>query len=220
MTDQVLPSHLTKRCSLLRRRRDLSVEAFRAYWAGPHAALACRMPGIKQYTQNRMSEPLWTLERAGFDCDGIVELEFRDQQILAEANKSDTARRLLPADEPNFMEAITLCAVSEGARQIWTGMQKVMLAAVVGANVSFDRVRELCKATGCREHSFDSVSGTFHRDGLPYETEPPNLFATLWFDAGDNLEELFSSRSLWPGDATKCFTRGSAWLADPLAVVS
>src|SRR4051812_46215206 len=100
-----------KRCCLLRRRRDLSFETFREYWAGPHAAIARTMPGIARYTQNRVAEQLWERHTGSmaFECDGIVELEFRDEKAMAEANASDEARRLLPEDELRFLDAITLC---------------------------------------------------------------------------------------------------------------
>lgn len=179
------------------------------------------MPGVSRYTQNRVLERLWASEPEAYDCDGLVELEFRDEQALREANASETVRKLLPEDEPRFVEAITLCRVPAGARQTWPGRSKVMLAARLrdDAENGSERLQDLLASSGCLASSIDMVADVFHRPGLLHESEPPQVFATLWFDPRDDLREIFVERSPWSMSAASRLERGAAWLCDPLVVV-
>ena len=183
------PETLAKRCCLLRRRRDLSVAAFRDHWAGPHAAIARTLPGIARYTQNRVAKQLWERHAVApaFGCDGIVELEFRDEKAMAEANASDAARRFLPEDELRFLDAITLCVAPAGARQTWPGKVKLMLAGRLQDGVPDGALQDALGTSGCVEYSVDRVSATFHREDLGWEAEPPHVFSTLWFDPAHDL---------------------------------
>lgn len=212
-----------KRASLLQKRHDLALQAFREHWAGPHAAIACTMPGITRYTQNRAIERLWqtAYPARGYDCDGIVELEFRDERAVGAANASETVRMRLPADEPNFLDGITLCRVPSGARQSWPGRAKVMVAARLAdeSAVALDVFEQALARTGCEECSIEPVTESFHRPALRHETEPPHVFATLWFPSSPNLRSAFADNSAWGGAANGCVVRGAAWLCDALPIV-
>ena len=211
----------TKRCSLLRRRRSLTHDAFRAHWAGPHADIARLMPGIARYTQNRIADRLWSLPVPAFDCDGIVELEFRDARAMSEANASDAVQRLLPEDEPRFVDAITLCRVPAGACQTRAGRTKAMLAARLSDSSagSLDALREAVQASGCIECSIDPVQGSFHRQQLSHEAEPPHAFATLWFEPQADLRAAFAEGSGWDRAARACIVRGTVWHIDALPII-
>lgn len=212
-----------KRSSLLQRRADLSSESFRDHWAGPHAAIARTMPGIARYTQNRTSERIWmAAPDRTFDSDGIVELEFRNERAMMEANAGDAVQKLLPEDELCFLDGITLCRVPGGARQIWPGMMKVMVAACLEdpADSTAERLHEMLATTGCIASSIDTVCGSSHRSRLRYESDPPHFFATLWFAAQDDPRARFGDGSPWVRAARTRVRRGAAWLCDPLAVVS
>ncbi len=213
---------LGKRCSLLRRRPDMDRLAFRRHWVGPHAAIAIRMPGIAHYTQNRLDEPLWQIaERSrGYEADGIVELEFRDERSMQEANAGPVVREMLPPDELRFLEAITLCQVPAGAAQIRYGLAKVMLALRF-ADAARDGIRMLAEAIaalGCVAHTVESVAATFHRTQLQHESEPPDVFATLWFDDAAGARAALAGGA-WPHWAGRALRRGTAWLCDPLPIV-
>ena len=80
---------MMKRMTLLAKREGLSTSDFRSYWAGPHAALALGMDGISKYTHNRVDKVLWTTDGAPRFCiDGIVELYFRDEDAMRDAQAS------------------------------------------------------------------------------------------------------------------------------------
>lgn len=217
------PSGPVKRTSLLQRRAGLPVEAFRAHWAGPHAAIACTMPGIARYTQNRVEERLcaWHGQGPAYEADGIVELEFRDGQSAREANETEAVRRLLPEDECRFMSAITLCRVPGGARQTSPGRVKLMLAArmVAGPQAGLGALEEAIRQSGCIDFSVDPVQDTFHRDRLRYEEDPPHAFASLWFEPQVDLAALTGPNRGWMRTTSACIARGSLWRCDPLKVV-
>jgi hypothetical protein len=212
-----------KRTSLLQRRQDSTVQDFREHWVGPHAAIACMMPGIARYTQNRVIERLWQAAGSaqGYDCDGIVELEFRDEQAAAEANASNAVRTLLPEDEPRFLDGITLCRVPSGARQNWPGMVKVVIAARLAdeSAAGLEVFEKALTRTECAECSADPVIESFHMPKLRHEAEPPHVFATLWFPSDRDVSEVFSERSAWSQAASRCTRRGAAWWCDALPIV-
>ncbi len=71
---------MIKLVSVIRRRADLSVEAFQDYWLGTHAAVVARLPGLRRYVQSH------TL-RSGYRkltpaADGLAELWFDDTAAL------------------------------------------------------------------------------------------------------------------------------------------
>lgn len=211
-----------KRTSLLVRRSDLTMEEFRTHWAGPHAAIATTMPGIACYTQNRVDRVLWIApsDDEPYKADGIVELEFESERAMAEAGKSEAVRRLLPEDEPRFMSAITLCQVPTGAQQIRPGHTKVMVAARLADGKDIMDLFGVLAATNPLQVSVDPVFGAAHRDVLAYEREEPHAFATLWFEPERSLASVFGPESEWQLAATQGLKRGTAWLIDPLPIVS
>lgn len=209
-----------KRCTLLRRRRDWTWPAFAEHWAGPHAAIALTMPGIARYTQNRVGQSLWIVAGAvGFDCDGIVELEFQSPQAMVEAAASAAVRTLLPEDEERFLDGITLCSVPGGARQVWHGMEKVMLALCLVSPYGQVNLVRLLESSGCVAYSIDPVRSVMHRPRLAFESDPPEFSATLWFPVGRAGQEAFSPDAPWSRRANKLLRRATAWQVQPLAVV-
>ena len=209
-----------KRTSLLVRRADLSVDEFRTYWAGPHAAIAITMPGIARYTQNCVDKVVWTnAGGAPYLADGIVELEFKSEQAMAEAGSSPAVRRLLPEDEPRFLSAITLCQVPAGAEQVRSGCVKVILAARLHDGKDVANLDVVLKAAKPLAYSVDPVGDAAHREALAYENEAPHAFATLWFEAERSLTKVFSADSNWQRVAVENLKRATAWLIDPLPIV-
>lgn len=214
----------SKRCSLLQRRSNLSTQAFRDHWSGPHADIAKTIPGIAQYTQNRVIERIWSHapEGGGYDCDGLVELEFSSESSMVAANATDAVQKQLPLDELRFLDGITLCRVPGGARQVWPGKSKVMLAVRL-LNVSHDNPQAwmmLFADIACAAYSVDWISDTFSRPQLRHEQIPPQLFATFWFDSPQSARTAFGEHSLWSLQASQFVERGAAWLCDPLSVIT
>jgi len=101
---------LIKRMSLLRRRPDISPEAFAREWREVHAPLVRSLPGVLGYRQNRVisrQAPKGTdVDYDGLPIDGIVELWFQSTEALDEAFASPKGRETM-AHAATFIEEIT-----------------------------------------------------------------------------------------------------------------
>jgi uncharacterized protein (TIGR02118 family) len=71
---------MVKAIYLIKRKPGMDLEAFRDYWLTTHAALVCKLPGVRKYVQchtrlsgYRKGEPLW---------DGIAEVSYDDTNAL------------------------------------------------------------------------------------------------------------------------------------------
>ncbi len=212
-----------KRCSLLVSRNDRSVQEFREYWAGPHAAIALQIPEIARYTQNRLDKPLltWGEEGASYRADGIVELEFTGPEGIALANQSDAVKSLLPQDEPNFLRGITLCRTLGGVQQVWPGMTKSMLAVHFQGDprTGFKVLETALDKCGCVKFSVEAVVDSFHRETLEHDETVPHAFASLWFSDLTHLNSAVNPDARWHKDISNCVSRGSFWKCDPLKIV-
>lgn len=101
---------MIKSIALLRRRADLSREAFIAYYEQQHAPLILSlMPGIVDYRRNfaTFDGAFVNDGAAPFDFDVVTELWFADQAAydaaIAAATAPDVAARIA-ADEENFLD--------------------------------------------------------------------------------------------------------------------
>lgn len=92
--------------TLIRRRPDLSADAFGVYWAGPHAAIARDYPGLRRYVQNHVVRRLDPATVDSFDCDGMAELSFASDTAMRAALASPVSQALV-ADEPTFLSGVT-----------------------------------------------------------------------------------------------------------------
>ena len=99
-----------KSIALLRRRRDLTHEAFIDYYEHKHAPLIkSLLPGITEYRRNFATfEGAFISEGASpFDFDVVTELWFVDRaaydDAMAIATREDVAARIA-ADEENFLD--------------------------------------------------------------------------------------------------------------------
>jgi len=222
LQDAASTAVVCKRISLLRRRQDMTVDAFRAHWAGPHADIAREVPGIARYTQNRVKEVLWVTphDHGEYLCDGLVELEFLDAHAMQLAGETVAVKALLPEDEMRFLQGITLCRTTKGARHLWPGMHKVMLAirweAVGCRGLSLDA---WIQATGCLEYSVETVASAFHRAQLVHEPLAPHMFATLWFDHLASARRAMAPQTSWSMSARAAMSKATAWLVDPLPIM-
>lgn len=87
----------TKRLGLVRKREDMSHEAFTQHWLGVHAKLCAVLPGLRRYSVNLVDKQRFP----HFDYDGFSELWFDDEPSLWAALESPEGKTLL-ADLPNF----------------------------------------------------------------------------------------------------------------------
>jgi hypothetical protein len=122
------------------------------------------------------------------------------------------------------LTGVTPCAaqvVPAGARQTWPSRVKAMAAARLAGEEPgrLEKFTQALTATGCMEWSLDPVHETFHRPHLDFESEPPHVFATLWFEPELDLRAIFETSSAWSEAAMACIERGAVWRCDPLPII-
>jgi uncharacterized protein (TIGR02118 family) len=85
---------------VLYRRQDLSQEQFRRHLKEVHGPLAQKLPGLKKYVQNYVSEDA---KREAPGWDAIVELYFEDRESMEKAWDSPQGAAS-DADLPLFVD--------------------------------------------------------------------------------------------------------------------
>ena len=88
---------MTKRLGLVKKRPDMTHEAFAQHWLTVHAALCCKLPGMRRYSVNLVDRARFPK----FGYDGFSELWFDDEKALWAALERPEGKTLL-ADLPNF----------------------------------------------------------------------------------------------------------------------
>jgi len=90
------------RMGLIRKKPDWTREAFLQYWRGTHGPLAARMPNLREYWQNAVTERMQRVLSAPpgpWDFDGFSQLWFDDVQQARSAVEDSEFARALIADE-------------------------------------------------------------------------------------------------------------------------
>src|SRR5690242_11134946 len=113
-------SAMNVRVGLIRKKPDWTREAFLQHWRTQHGPLAARLPNLREYWQNAVTERMQrvlSVPAGSWDLDGFSQLWFEDaQQASFATNDSDSARALI-ADEQYFL----------GTLHIVTAIQHVVI---------------------------------------------------------------------------------------------
>jgi uncharacterized protein (TIGR02118 family) len=88
---------LTERLGILRKREDMSYEAFKKHCLEVHAALCVKLPNMRRHSVNFVDRARFP----HFPYDGFSELWFDDEEALI-ASLNSPEGKTLPADLPNF----------------------------------------------------------------------------------------------------------------------
>ena len=94
---------MLKQVTIIKKRPDLSADAFEEYWRTRHAEVVCELPGLRRYVQNHMAA-------AGSRVDGIAEVWFDDIDAMR-ANVGHPALEAIRADERNFIDVDTMDSI-------------------------------------------------------------------------------------------------------------
>lgn len=96
---------MLKQVNFFRRRRDLSVEAFREYWRTQHAQIVSRLPGLVRYSQNHaIASPNPAAE---LPFDGVAETWFEDIESMRRTVDS-AELKAIQTDETNFIDPASM----------------------------------------------------------------------------------------------------------------
>ena len=187
---------MIKRMTMLVRRSDRSLDAFREHWLGPHAKIAAAMPQLHRYLQNHLVRKIpVAADEPGFKVDGIPELWFVDEAAKTVAFQSDAAK-MLPVDEKNFIEGITIFAVDEAIVAEGAGNTKVLLLVRhpgKDADLRSWGERLAKDLDGVRRAVVNAVLSVDSRPGVWHEPSPPNLILELRFDSEADAEVALTS---------------------------
>ena len=91
-----------------KRKPGMPMEDFKAYWLGPHANLARKVPGIKRYVINHLADLGGSGREMPFD--GFAETWFDSLEEMRLSGRSDEIKVVL-ADEVNLFDLSTRWSV-------------------------------------------------------------------------------------------------------------
>ncbi|MGE0417241.1 MAG: EthD family reductase [Acetobacteraceae bacterium] len=182
--------------TLLRRRRDMTRDAFSAHWVGPHAEIARRYPGLLRYVQNHVVRRLDPATVDDFECDGMAELWFADDAAMRAALDSPVAQELI-VDEPRFLTGVTGMILGDApAGPPLGGMKVIVLGrAVPGARIEVGSVQGMLNGSMAR------VQATYRRDALWVVPNPPDTILVAHF-ATPSLAHAAIDSGVWPQAGT------------------
>lgn len=199
-------NNMTIRMGLLDRRSDTSQEEFRRYWREVHGPLAARLPGLRRYEQNLVtnrSQLAIDHARGNWDLDGISHLAFDDRTAMDAAASAAEMKPIKP-DNDRFAvlrgilvaEANPVVPVAEGP------LIKRMSLLRRRPDISADKFRQEWFGFHAEAVSkFPTVAGytqNFVLDrqaggSTEYEALPVDGVVELWFRSVEDLKASFSS---------------------------
>ncbi len=109
IADGPLAEGAIKWIGFLRKREDLAVEAFQAYWRDRHGPIASRVPGILRYVQNHARKGIYASGRRPV-FDGIPMSWFADVEALRVSGRGPEIEATR-ADEVHFLAPDRIPAV-------------------------------------------------------------------------------------------------------------
>lgn len=101
--------HLLKRMTLIKRRKDISVEKFLFEWEQVHSELVKKMPGVVGYKQNVIIDRIVKGKETTYEdvpYDGLVEFWFESKESIETAFNSPEGKKTMQHAE-TFLEEIT-----------------------------------------------------------------------------------------------------------------
>lgn len=203
---------MTVRMGLLRKKPEWSSEDFRGYWRDRHGPLAARVPGLRGYWQNAVTDRLQRgidFERGPWDFDGISQLFFDQAPQADEAFTTGELAAQLVADERHFLgdlhivtaEQNVVVAVPEGTARgkLLKRMSTLKRRTDITEEdfrrewmVHADYVRKMPGVAGYRQNV---IVARERVKGQPcgHDELPIDGIVELWFEDTGKLEAAFAS---------------------------
>ena len=101
-----------------KRKPDLSVEEFQAYWRDKHAPLVPKTPGLRRYVQCHVVPEMYTSGEPAYD--GVAELTWPDLAAFEKGWKSEEMQVEQFTDVRNFIDLKKICGfLAKEVRIIW-----------------------------------------------------------------------------------------------------
>ena len=187
-----MPTALSRRMTLLRRRPSVPPDAFGAHWAGPHAEIARVYPGLVKYTQNHVEQRIDPAPTDAFECDGMAELWFPGQSAMQAALTSPVTNALIE-DEPRFLDGVTGMLLGQADLDDGVGGVKIIVLGRTRAGATVDPANPRQATHG----SAAGVLSTWSRPALWSIPEPPDIVLVGRFADAATAEAALNAAA-WP----------------------
>lgn len=195
--------------SLIRRRPDLSPEAFRSHWLDPHGPLTAKLPGTRRYDQNHVVETAGTNRLARLlGIDGFAQLAFDSPESRVSAHSSPELKAC-DQDSQLFIGAVSRVISDDSDARAPAGdgaFAKQILLAVRPASAGEAGLRDLAGRLDGVEaavHYRIIQQGPAPNSAVPFIGIEVGALAELWVRDADaaarNAERL---DSIAPGVAS------------------
>ena len=200
------------RMGLIRKKPDWTHAAFLQYWRDTHGPLAARLPDLREYWQNAVTERIQrvlSVPPGPWEFDGFSQLWFDDAQQASSAVKDSEFARALEADEQHFLATLHIVSAIQyvvvnvptdaGRGALWKRMSIVKRRADITED---DFRREwashedlIRNVPGVKGYRRNVVIGRERIKGKPcsYEELPIDGIVELWFDDAAAMLTGFTS---------------------------
>ena len=195
---------------LIRKKPDWTREAFLQYWRGTHGPLAARMPNLREYWQNTVTERMQrvlSVPPGPWDFDGFSQLWFEDQDAMR-LSVSSPAFPATVTDIPNFVDSIKIAVcqpnvvlpVSQDAGPLIKRMSILRRRPDIDAErfrkewfgFHAEAVSRFPNLMGYTQNLVVGRSVNLE-DSASYEQVPIDGIVEMWFRNTDDLQAAFRS---------------------------
>ncbi|SHK05029.1 conserved hypothetical protein [Roseomonas rosea] len=194
------------RMGLLARRTDVSPAEFRRYWREVHGPLAARLPGLRRYEQNLVTDRSQLAidhARGGWELDGISQLSFDDLAAMDTAAASPAMAPIGPDNDRFAVLRGVLVARPNPVVPVAEGpLIKRMSLLRRRPDVSAERFREewfgfhakaVGKFPGLAGYTQNLVVARQAGAETGYDALPVDGVVEMWFRSVEDLQAAFSS---------------------------
>jgi len=197
------------RSGLIRKKPDWSVEDFRRHWLEKHGPLAARLPGLRRYEQNHVTDSVQrgiTFQRGPEHLDGFSMLWFDSMESMRAAMATEAGKALI-ADERHFIGDLRIVAIDQVEviapardRPLIKRMSLLRRIPEVALDTfvhewRVEHARLVRRLNGVRGYRQNLVVGREAPKGtaVDYPAMPIDGIVELWFDDAESLNAAFGS---------------------------
>lgn len=227
------------RMGLIRKQPDWSQEAFSSYWRDRHGPLAARVPHLREYWQNVVTDRLQrgiSFERGPWDFDGVSQLCFDDEQQADQGFRDGELAADLIRDEQHFLGGLHIVTAERVDVVAMAPERRAKLLKRISTlkrrpdiseddfrrewRVHADHVRKMPGVAGYRQNV---ILARERVKGQPcgYEDLPIDGIVELWFEDTQAIDAAFSSPAgrVTMGHATTFLHEITAFLVEERRIV-
>lgn len=225
------------RSGLLKKKPDWSIEEFRHYWREKHGPLAAKLPGLRRYEQNHVTDSVQrgiTFERGPEQLDGFSMLWFDSLDAMRTAMATEAGQALV-ADENHFIGDLRIVAIDQvevippvTTRKAIKRMSLLRRIPDVTPEAfkhewRVEHAHLVKRLKGVQGYRQNLITAREAPKGTPvdYQALPIDGIVELWFDDAESLNEAFAS----PQGATlmmharEFISEITTFLVDPIVIV-